>query len=303
MKNNILFTVLTLSILNSAIGQTVFPTYETNPDWAVIRCDLGYPTICDTQSWQYSNDTLMCGYEYSVFVRPNNNTYFIRSDILKTWIKGSRNCWEDEYLMYDYSLSIGDTTFIAWNMQFNPVPQDMIAAILIAIDTITIFGAERERYEMFFVDQLTMYWIKGIGSDRHPFHSTRCLDYCEVEYELLCYDSSDVQLYQNPEYNSCYYEYNPGGIGMSEFTTDDLQLFPNPANHTLNVRLPRENERLWHISLVTPNDQSLFAYNKQLSIDGRLSVELPPSLANGIYFIKVSNNDNIYSRKFIKTNF
>lgn len=110
--------------------------------------------------------------------------------------------------MYDYSMGIGDTVYAGLNMDY--VEPDTARFILQAIDTIEILGVERRRFSMMFERcneaflYGTMEWIEGIGSSMHPFYSVECLcDFCEQSLTLLCYDSSGVQLYVDPVFETC----------------------------------------------------------------------------------------------------
>lgn len=81
--------------------------------------------------------------------------------------------------------------------------KDTAAFILQDIDTVDYLGIARERFKMKF-DRCNyesynteMYWIKGIGSNIHPFYYLPChCDGCENNYTLLCLDSASVEIYK-----------------------------------------------------------------------------------------------------------
>lgn len=155
----------------------------------------------------------MCGHSYSTFIGPGgslNDTAYVRNEGQRTWLRRSTDCSSKEYLMYDYSLAIGDTVYAGLNMDY--VQPDTAMFVLQNIDTVQLSGIARRRFLMKY-DRCndgslqvfsTMYWIEGVGSTTHPFYPVECIcDFCEQGLLLLCCDSSDVQLYMDPSFNTC----------------------------------------------------------------------------------------------------
>ncbi len=108
--------------------------------------------------------------------------------------------------MYDFSLDIGDTTHVGWNIVENPVI-DTALAIVQSVDTIMHLGIARKRLTV-LVDRCPdpwndplftpMEWLEGIGSTWHPFYSIICLcDHCETGVGLQCVDSLGTGVYRS----------------------------------------------------------------------------------------------------------
>ena len=218
-------------------GQTVFPSFVDNPTWNVLEC---FWYNCSTHTYQYVYDTTFCSQSYSkVALLYNQNGYF-RSDSLKTYFRKSPNCNDKEYLIYDYSLNIGDTAYVGINLELGN-SNDTTAFILTQIDTINYFGVARQRFKMNFDNCNTgiplhfMFWTRGIGSETHPFYSFRCLcDGCEYNFTLLCFDSTATQLYQNIIYNTCDTTIT---VGLNEINQPlDISIEPNPFQTSTQIK-------------------------------------------------------------------
>ena len=203
-----LIIILSLFIINSTLfAQKVFPSYSDGANWNVYEC---FWLDCNTRQYNYQYDTTFCGQTYSKMnFYDSNQTGYFRSDSLKTYFRKSPNCSEKEYLIYDFSLSMGDTVFIGYFI--NPFNEDDTTEfILESIDTVNYFGVDRQRFKMMYDPSnqgwfgRSMYWIEGIGSVIHPFYPFKCLmDGCEESNQLLCYDSLSIQLFQSPITTDC----------------------------------------------------------------------------------------------------
>lgn len=205
IKNLLLFVLLFFSFTSKS--QSVFPLFSSNAHFNDYEC---FWFDCWTRQYYFEKDTFLCGNNYSkINSLPGYPNVFVRNDSLKTFYRTSTDCSQREYKLYDYSIAVHDTTYVGFQIDFNNTA-DTTAYLLEQIDTVTYFGISRQRFKMKYSPENEgnlyryMYWIKGIGSEIHPFFPFFCLsDGCENSYRLLCADSSGMQIYQNEYTNDC----------------------------------------------------------------------------------------------------
>ncbi len=223
---------IALATMTTMVGnaQQPFPTYADSGSWSVLCCISGNGTTCATETFQYTGTVNMCGHGYSI--APTTvwgDTAFIRNELGRTLLRKSRDCVDREYVMYDYTLNVGDTVYCGENINY--ITRDTSAFVLSEVDTVTYFGVQRRRLKMLYdrcnADFLntTMYWMEGIGSTDHPFYSLACIcDFCEQGCLTLCYDSAGTQLYMDPGLNTCDTTItgivDPGAIGGGGFAVE-----------------------------------------------------------------------------------
>ncbi len=288
----LLFIFSFLVFHSSLIAQHVFPNYADNADWSVYEC---FWLDCTTRHYNFEYDTTFCGKVYSkVNFDQNNLVGYFRSDSLKTYFRKTPDCSDKEYLMYDYSLSVGDTAFVGYNLVLNN-EIDTNIFILTAIDTITINGVQRQRFNMkydlgnsFF---RPMYWIKGIGSTIHPFYPFKCLmDGCEESFQLLCYDSLSTQLYQSPTTDDCI----SLNLGLSELE-NKISLNPNPFSELLSIYI--ENASIFQLNIYS----SVGTKIKTFLTENKKSIELKTDeIPAGYYLIEMMTDKGVLVKKLLK---
>ncbi len=293
MNKLVVIFLLILAPFLKLKGQTVFPSWADNPSWNVLEC---FWYNCSTFTYQYVYDTTFCNQTYSKMSFANNVNGYFRSDNTKTTFRKTLNCNDKEYLLYDYSLNIGDTAFIGFNFELG-LTNDTTAFILTQIDTVNYFGVARQRFKMnydrcnlgFPIDY--MYWTRGIGSELHPFYSYHCLcDFCENNFALLCHDSTATQLFQSNAYNTCDTTIT---VGLNEINkTPVISINPNPFESAAFIR----NDDLESMEIKIRNTSGQFL-NK---LRGESEVLIGEELSPGIYFIEVNADSFRVIRKIVK---
>lgn len=211
--------LLTLSSWDTKAQQQPFPTWAEDPTWSVLECVYGIGFWCNTEVFAFTGSLPMCGHTYSVLSSASDTAYF-RNDGQRTLFRRSTDCLAKEYLIYDYSIEVGDTIYAGLNMAWTSTDTAMF--VLQAIDTVQLSGTERRRFLLKY-DRCnngdlqvysTMHWIEGVGSGQHPFYPLACIcDFCETSHMLLCLDSGSVQLYQDTIFRSCDTTFTNVGIG------------------------------------------------------------------------------------------
>jgi hypothetical protein len=295
---NITLLVGICFVLLKAESQNVFPSFSDSANWSVLRC-YSPPNPCYTDFYSYSYDTTFCGHTYSVVdsLDAVSQGYF-RSDSLRTYYRKSTNCADKEYLIYDYSVSVGDTIWVGNSSGAQP---DTTQFLVDTVEFVNYSGVMRKRIKLLYnpcfsspVDPLgqPMYWIQGIGSDVHPFYSLFCLcDGCEVIYTTLCYDSSSVELYKNSLFDTCD-TIIPGGVDDLN-GNPQISVFPNPTSDIVHISISNSHKSNGIIYSYTGQVIQQFNMQNSIALDVK---NLPP----GIYLIWVSTDNGIRRKRFVK---
>lgn len=290
MKKYLLLFFLT-SILQVVKSQNSFPVFTDNSKWSVYGIDNFWTYIWKTKIYQYEKDTVMCGYTYSKLIGHSNfnciwdTINYIRTTGEKTYIKPNSNCSDKEYLLYDFSLSVGDTVYCGYNCG------DTTAFWVTGITTVNYFGINRKKISVnSYIGTppwgtiVGLDWIEGIGSPTHPFYPTVCLsDACETAYTLLCYDSAGIQLYQNQNYSSCYIT----GIEEETENINNFSIYPNPFTNIITLKIMSEKFEIKNWELKIYNTLGQTFYYKILNSNFE---SLNLNLKSGIYFIQITNS-------------
>jgi hypothetical protein len=296
LRKRILFILSILAFNFSLFAQQVFPTFSDGAKWNVYEC---FWFDCTTRTYYFEYDTTFCGQNYSKmnFYDSNKSGYF-RSDSLKTYFRKTPNCFDKEYLIYDYSLAVGDTAFVGFNLDLFD-EKDTSEFVLESIDTVNYFGVERQRFNMKYdpVNQgwfgRSMYWIKGIGSDIHPFYPFKCLmDGCEESNQLLCFDSLSVQLFQSPITTDCVTTI----LGISELE-NEISIAPNPFSDVLTFSI--QNAAIYHITIYS----SIGTKINEFLVDAQTELTIGTTeLLAGSYFVEIKTKNGSFVNQILKLN-
>ena len=223
-----------------------------------------------------------------------------------------------EFLLYDFSLNLGDTVSVA---NFDEAENDgfiryvkfkRVETIGIDItnntfvtlhDNDSIFvlanGEQRKRILMENISEtLFQSWIEGIGSSDGPFNH-----YNNFSFELftikrlLCYNENDECLYKQScfdydEDDDCFTNYYPDDV--VENNENDIMIYPNPTDDFINIENPSDSE----YSIGIYNDKGQKLISKSSSGTSNINVS---DLPCGLYIITINSNYKNYNFKLIKT--
>jgi hypothetical protein len=230
-----------------------------------------------------------------------------------------------EFLLYDFSLNLGDTVSVA---NFDEAENDgfiryvkfkRVETIGIDItnntfvtlhDNDSIFvlanGEQRKRILMENISEtLFQSWIEGIGSSDGPFNH-----YNNFSFELftikrlLCYNENDECLYNQSSFDydeddDCFTNYYPDNV--VEINENDIMIYPNPAttNVEISYTLP---EGMTSATLVMTNTLGVNVMTAHLDGDnGKTTLSLE-ELPSGIYFYTIKCGENVKTGKLVKRN-
>jgi hypothetical protein len=275
-----LFILLLLSFFSYA--QSPFPTASDSVTWTV--CHTVYSPVAP-DSYIYEKKINMvewanvCGLDYSLIQDSNNNAY-VRNDSMRVYLRMGVNCLEKEYLMYDFSLNVGDTVLCGWNLDLRYY-SDTTQFWVTQVDTINQKRVLTMEYFPLYPDLSyvkTMTWTVGIGSNEHPFYPiSTALDYCECSQSNCGINDFIVEV---PYLKPIVY-----------------QVYPNPVNGKLFVQCKTEylHESYFSISDVTGKKILLKTItNNSETID-------LTNLSTGVYIVTVENKyGNVWREKIIK---
>jgi len=276
----------------------VFPDWSGMPKWNVVELSTALPNVAKTYTYSYETDTIFCGKRYSrTYLHDIDKSIYLRSTNKRAFYRLNKNCTEKEYVLYDFDLDIGDTIWLPWN-QYYDVDIDTAAFVLSSIDTIQQFGVQRERFKMIYAQDNQLFegsfnWIKGIGSETHPFYPFAKLNIDSlVDYSLLCFDSSGVQLFQNPWWNTCDTNY----ISIEKTQENDFIISPNPFTNKLKITASNKNIQMIKLYSITGKliQETAIFDNKTVIF------HVDPAIPQGVYLIKIFTDDKMVQKKILK---
>lgn len=166
MKNQLnLFIFLSFSILNS---QEYVPLLDNYNEWQVTSCYFG----CITDGYYTDGDTIVDGYDYKILDGYHyiSRTMLLREVVLekKVYLNFIQETGNTEYLLYDFSLNIGDSIDMK-----NPISPFLENAGYYNLDSIIpkplVDGNEYRHYylspsESNNVSENNAIWVEGAGS-------------------------------------------------------------------------------------------------------------------------------------------
>jgi hypothetical protein len=276
------FTFFLVFILNQSYSQDYIPLLGIDKLWQIglingEGCPNPNSTICYTTDLQFQDEVEINGVNYYHGVFFWDDVYLREDTVLK---KVFINYQEEEKLLYDFSISVGDTITV-FDLSFGP----FVELILLEIDFVeTEDGLLRRRYH--FDGPWSIIWVEGIGNTTLGIMNQT--EGFGTWTTLLCFSQAGIELAGE----SCT-------VGISEFQVQDsrLEIFPNPASTRLNVRIP-QGTVVDHVILVDAMGRIIQgSYSENLE-SVSLNIE---SLPLGLYTLILTSEDGeLFSSKFVK---
>ncbi len=207
----------------------------------------------------------------------------------------------EEYLLYDFTKTVGDTVKIYAYLHFPPNSTGSIdyrELKIDAIDSIMVDGVYRKRYYFsangsFHQDE---YWIEGIGSTFGMFH--HFLSISDNGFNLRCL-VQDNQLTYTEDVSTFLCSGNLPPVNCNDMLITGINqisprphnylIFPNPTTTFLNIDSNNDNDKIKSVTLLTALGQEVLrsTYTGSNKID--LNIENFPS---GVYYLKIRNSNN-----------
>jgi Secretion system C-terminal sorting domain len=307
------FSVPLFFISHILIAQTYTSIDEFDATWdfmdiSTSGTDVVYgPVQYITESDTFFNDNTYKKVYRSYSVINRELIGFIREDSLKKVYYNPIEpfCPNDtisEYLLYDFSLQVGDSLKITMpDILSNPciVAPINIASEVIAIDSVLLTNGEYRKRFLLGEDWglNTHYHIEGIGStiDLIYIFNYATLDGWHIRHDLICFLIQNSILHLSPNWQEAACFLDPSTNINEVYKEEQFEVYPNPGTNIITIKSDTEANELLILELIDVNGKVLIKEeifsNQQIDI---------ASLQNGIYYIKIANRNKINVLKFVK---
>lgn len=293
MKNKIIILIF---ILTGSLLAHTQEIVDNEKLWSILtgHCQPEYTTYT-TSFFKFDNDTIIDGKLYQmVFISEDEFQEewffygsFIREENKKVYY---REYYGEEGLIYDFNLQLGDTVVLN-----NPRAASEVTLILTEIDSVETTDGYRERWKLTNDEfEIPEYWIEGIGSMAGVINSTTEVfgGLCGT-YILLCEEENENTIYQNPQYEYCYYLLLDDGNDI-EIEESSFNVIYRQSIKQIDVAFNTSEERL----IVITNIQGQLI-GKIQSIDTHFSFSLSNKNTGLYIIIAIQNNGNHISKKIM----
>jgi len=265
-----------------------------NKIWSNVREDcLPEGNIYTTFYHRFQGDTTIEDRQYKKVMIAEDELYqewyfsgsFIREDSGRVYFMEYSD--EEEGLIYDFNLKMGDTVTIN-----NPLVTEGLLLTLTTIDSIETISGYRTRWKLEKNEYSTPeYWIEGIGSQSGVLNSgTGVFGPLCGAYTLLCEKEDNITIYQNPDYETCFYIL----LEVEDRQIEDSFKFEvrySRSGEQLNILF--NNSEPKNVQIASLTGIHVFktqTHNQQISLD-------KSKFSAGLYIISVIQNGKAYSRK------
>jgi hypothetical protein len=290
MKTKAIVLLLFLFISAASFSQEYCHFIDTTSKWSILTDFGGY---YETNIYRFSSDdTLIDNVKYRKLYSTNDPfeanwsemDIFIREDTVNKQVY-LRNEIDEEGLIYDFSIDIGDTVTI-----YNSISGCCIIKMqVIEKDSVLMNGEYRNRFH--FEPLNWPYWdtwVEGIGSIGQGFIYSGWYN-TSPWYSLLCYKKNENVYYMHPYYSECYYPY----VSINEISNIDRKPFYNRNTKSIEFKNLNTDDPV-NFELFTINGQRII----QTTITEYSNINLSKyELKNGIYILLIKNNDFNFTEK------
>jgi hypothetical protein len=195
-----------------------------------------------------------------------------------------------DFLLYDFSLEVGDSIFLYWGAH---LWYDVIAIEYVE----TIVGLRKAWFLSSSISgELLPVWIEGIGSMAGLFEPAfqPNLNWWNFP-ELLCFKKDEVMEYKsiNGINLGCELEF----IGLTEYnTTSHVSIYPNPTNSVITINSQDLSPKI-EINITDLLGKTHYKNTVFLNTSFDISF-----LSQGIYLLKIADENQkiIVTKKIIK---
>lgn len=285
MKRILLFIIAAIAI------QFVLSAQDfVSPDkqWNVLAS--GMPQSTSTEIFWFEGDSIINDKTYQKFWVSRDSLHNRRFEGLMReeskvvyYIQPGNN----EGVLYDFNVEIGDTISIVNYFCFNAFPLTVYD-----IDTVEYYGMSRKRWHLGIQGEIREIWIEGIGSHSGPLYSAYEMCIVCPYWGLLCFHEQGELYYIMPYETECYQT----SVGQSEnFEASALQIKPNPVKSGSKVFVDSPL-KIEEVSLFNTSGQLI--QKIQPTENGQIALETS-LLKPGMYFVMTMANGQFYTQKII----
>ena len=183
-----LFTLCLLFLLSLQIQSQTTYDYLTRPGLTIASEHHNWVDGSYNNTYQFVGDTLLCGENLLIYQGAYTSITFLRIDGGKVYRKFSNNPCDNEQLIYEFDLEIGETTDAYF---FN-------GYFVVDIGTITLDNGE-ERKQLFLTQNINatpIALVDGIGS---LLGGLFAIPDFEGYTSLVCVKENDETIWLNPD--------------------------------------------------------------------------------------------------------
>lgn len=289
MKKHILIITLFISVFNLN-GQTnvYHPFPYSNAQWRVNGSYWDCNPLCDLYQYTTGADTLISNHMYTQIIQSGKYqlTYWdsiyrgaLRNDTLNKKVYFVDRDSTNEWLLYDFSLNIGDTVFGA-------MPGLSPGYVVInGMDSVLVGG---NYHKEFLLGGESI--IEGVGSTEGLLELYT--NQFESGYQLVCFSNNFDNF---PSSSTSCPLILQTGINVSNPTNQQLQIniFPNPFKNFTNI-IFSEEQRSASIKITNIMGQEI----KTMNSTGKQCVIEKGEMSNGVYFVQIIDSDkNVTNKK------
>ena len=213
-----------------------------------------------------------------------------------------------EFLLYDFSLTEGDTSTIAsfddiydspgiYLYIVAPFHSEYDYDITLSDTTIRKVHHMEIMYLPVMGGRTYLEWIEGIGNIDGTFTiGGDIFDVWESSYlELICYEQDGNLLLSRPqaEYDDVMDCFSTGNVGIAVVEKTEVAIYPNPTNSTLTVE---SDSPVREISVYELTGRTMMTIENCSSIVTINVVSLP----RGIYLLRAVTENGVKTARFVK---
>lgn len=283
MKAKLFFaSIFLLSSLQTIFSQEYHPMLN-NSSWLLY--DL--VSCCrpsQERTIEQGTDVVIGSYTYKQFIDPfpshdSNfnliNTVYIREDVAERKVYKIVN--GVDFLLYDF------------NLENSSVISQYGNTFTATVDYITLNNGDRKRItlkssEEYCGQNLTMVWIEGVGSNKHPFYPEHNMyNVCSAGGGLMVFTKCSFQNGEHVYGNANCSNTIELGVNEEQFSNQNVTFSPNPFTTALTIQ-----------SETAFSDSTLKLYNsvgqlvkEMTNQSGKEIVLNKENLNNGLYFIQL----------------
>lgn len=217
-------------------AQEYYPFIEEGKTWAELNVFQhpipDAPILYSTRTFKFEGDTTFEGNSWKkLFVTSNDPELeswqqefcFYREQDRKVYRYSDPMTGEE--MIYDFSLSLGDSIFIVDGQPFD------YWIHVVEVDSIEVRGNMRKRIQF---DDPAEVWIEGLGSTYMPFDPI----YGQFTiggglFSLLCVHDNTGLVYQDPAYNACFVDTTITAVSGAALPETQVRVFNNTARHEI----------------------------------------------------------------------
>jgi hypothetical protein len=304
MKRTLFFILLFLFCILGNLLQAQYKSIfgQTSTQWVFETHNL----MGGAQDTVYvEKDTVAFGYSWKkVLVKVFKQQFkgaLIREDttIGKVWYKGLYyiNSIDDtlEFLAFNFNLSVNDT-FNIDNMYSGKYGTSTIDNTVDSVYYIN--GNKHIRFNWVlnsgfpFTEKFTI--IESIGGIMGILHK-QYFGGLQAQYLLCSYKDGVQTFYQNKRHNGNCNVYGSNGINEIEKSDNLISIYPNPSNDILNIELKNNSYQIVNSQIIN----MLGCVIKDNLEKSKLNIS---NLPNGMYYLKISLNNNVQINKKFQKN-